>query len=150
DGIVKVLDFGLAKLTEPSAAVVDEQFPMTADLSTEGGVVLGTPRYMSPEQARGLKVDARSDVFSLGVLLYEMVAGRAPFEGATMSDVIAAILQREPPPLSRYAPETPGELERIVAKALRKDREERYQVVKDLLFDLRSLKQELDSGVKKD
>jgi serine/threonine protein kinase len=92
DGIIKVLDFGLAKLTEPSAPDVDTQAPTLAGGGTESGVVMGTPRYMSPEQARGEKVDARTDIFSLGVMLYEMVAGRAPFVGATTSEVIAAIL----------------------------------------------------------
>jgi len=106
---------------------------------------MGTPRYMSPEQARGEKVDARTDIFSLGVMLYEMVTGRAPFTGATTSEVIAAILRDEPPPLAECAPDAPQELERMVSKALRKDREDRYQVVKDLLLDLKDLKQELES-----
>src|SRR5581483_9691845 len=150
DGYVKVLDFGLAKLTETTAASVETEAPTAARASTETGVVMGTVRYMSPEQARGVKMDARTDIWSLGVVLYEMVAGRAPFEGTTMNDVIAAILQKEPLPLARYAPEVPGELERIIAKALRKDREERYQVVTDLRLDLKSLRQELESGVRKE
>jgi serine/threonine protein kinase len=144
DGIVKVLDFGLAKLTEPSSPAVDTQAPTAPGGSTETGVVMGTPRYMSPEQARGEKVDARTDIFSLGVMLYEMIAGRAPFAGATASETIAAILRDQPPPLSRHAPEAPHPLERIVSQAMRKERNERYQVVKDLLLDLKSLKQEIE------
>src|SRR5207302_9897446 len=98
-----------------------------AKVQTESGLVMGTATYMSPEQARGLSVDARTDIFSLGVVLYEMIAARAPFEGATISDVVAAILREEPAPLSQYSLEIPIELEWIVKKALAKDREERYQ-----------------------
>src|SRR5262245_40022985 len=148
DGIVKVLDFGLAKLTETQAAPVDSQSPTVEKLSTEDGVVMGTPRYMSPEQARGEKVDSRTDIFSLGVMLYEMVTGRAPFAGATTSEVIAAILRDSPPPLAEYAPEAPGALELIVNKALRKDRAERYQSANDLLADLKELKQRIDLGTR--
>src|SRR5262245_48041141 len=145
DGLVKVLDFGLAKLTERPAAApeVDSQAETIARLSTEPGMMMGTVSYMSPEQARGLKVDHRTDIFSLGVMLYEMIAGRLPFEGETTTDVLVSILEKEPPPLARHAPEVPAELQRIVSKALRKDREERYQGVKDLLLDLKSLKEEL-------
>jgi len=144
DGLVKVLDFGLAKLTERPAAApeADSQAETIARLSTEPGVVMGTVSYMSPEQARGLKVDHRTDIFSLGVMLYEMIAGRRPFAGATPSETIAAILRDEPPPLTAHSPDAPRELERIVGKALRKDREDRYQGVKDLLLDLKSLQQE--------
>ena len=99
---------------------------------------------MSPEQARGLSVDHRSDIFSLGAVIYEMVARRKPFEGDTPSDTLASILKTEPPPLVRIAPGVPPELVRIVNKSLRKDREERYQVVKDLWLDLKALKQELE------
>jgi eukaryotic-like serine/threonine-protein kinase len=99
---------------------------------------------MSPEQARGLKVDTRTDIFSLGVVIYEMIAGRGPFEGESASEIIAAILDREPPPLARYSREAPEAIEWIVTKALRKDREERYQTAKELLSDLRGLKQRLE------
>src|SRR5207302_834832 len=140
DGFVKVLDFGLVKLTEKGATDSEA----STLVNTDAGVVMGTARYMSPEQARGKKVDARTDIWSLGVVLYELVAGRLPFEGGTPSDVLSLILQREPAPLVRYAPEVPTELERIVRKALRKDREERYQTIKDLLIDLRNLRKELE------
>src|SRR2546425_1935798 len=146
DGIVKVLDFGLAKLTErvPPESV-DMEAPTRAAFKTEPGVVMGTAIYMSPEQARGLPVDARTDIFSLGVLIYEMVAGRLPFEGKTTNEIVASILSdKEPLPLARYAREVPAELERIVEKTLRKDREQRYQTAKDLLLDLRSLQHRLE------
>ena len=132
DRYVKVLDFGLAKLTEGPAAEVDTEAPTRTQVRTSAGLVMGTASYMSPEQARGEKVDARTDIWSLGVVLYEMVAGSAPFERSTPSEVIALILEREPPPLARYAREVPPELERIVNKALTKDKEERYQTAKDL------------------
>jgi len=106
--------------------------------------VMGTASYMSPEQARGHPVDARTDIFSLGVVLYEMVAGRVPFEAKTTSDVIAAILEKQPPPLARYEPDAPSQIQWIVTKALRKDRDERYQTIKEMLSDLRDFKQELD------
>jgi serine/threonine-protein kinase len=138
DGLVKVLDFGLAKLTERPAAMaeVDSQAETIARLSTEPGVVMGTVSYMSPEQARGLKVDHRTDIFSLGVMLYEMVAGRRPFEGATTSDVIAALLTAEPPPLRGIASQAPVELERITEKCLAKERGTRYQSAKELIAEL--------------
>lgn len=146
DGIVKVLDFGLAKLTErPRPDSVDTEAPTRAAVNTEPGVVLGTRIYMSPEQTRGLPVDARTDIFSLGIVLYEMVAGRLPFEGSTASEVLASLLgEKESQPLARYSREAPVELERIVSKALRKERDQRYQTTKDLLLDLQSLKQQLD------
>jgi serine/threonine-protein kinase len=142
DGYIKVLDFGLAKLTEKAGA--RKQTDASTLLETDPGVVMGTIVYMSPEQARGMTVDGRSDVWSLGVVLYEMIAGRPPFGGETKSDVISLILQKEPPPLARFAPGVPAEMDRIVMKALAKDTEERYQGVKDLLIDLRRLKQRLD------
>ncbi len=141
DGIVKVLDFGLAKLTEPQAL---EATSNVAGLSTESGIVMGTPRYMSPEQARGERVDARTDIFSLGGLLYEMVAGCAPFVSATTGETIAAILRDEPLPLAQYATNSPGELERIISQALRKERADRYQTAAALLADLKELKQQLE------
>jgi serine/threonine protein kinase/Tol biopolymer transport system component len=142
DGIVKVLDFGLAKLTESSSPVVDSQATTMTRNITDAGVVIGTPRYMSPEQARGDKVDARTDIFSLGVALYEMITGRAPFAGTTPADVSAAILRDSPPPLAECAPYAPPEMERILGAALRKDRGERYQTVKELLSDLKDLTEE--------
>jgi eukaryotic-like serine/threonine-protein kinase len=145
DKYVKVLDFGLAKLIEQPPVPINREAPTKSLFKTEEGVVMGTVTYMSPEQATGLKVDARTDIWSLGVVLYEMVAGCLPFEGSTMSELLASILsQKEPPPLARFAREVPAELERIVEKVLRKDREERYQTAKDMLLDLRRLKQKLD------
>jgi len=146
DGIAKVLDFGLAKLAgQESPESVDGESPTRAHLKTDSGVVMGTATYMSPEQARGLQVDARTDIFSLGVVLYELLTGHLPFEGSSIYDIMAAILSdRETPPLSRYASGVPAELERIVGKALRKNREERYQTIKDLLLDLQSLRRQLE------
>ena len=151
DGYVKVLDFGLAKLTEHLAGFgpAESESPTRPIIRTTPGVVMGTAIYMSPEQARGLQVDARTDIFSLGVLIYEMVAGRLPFEGSNSNEILASILNdKEPLPLARFAREVPAELERIVAKALRKRRDERYQTTKDLLLDLKALKQELEFTAK--
>ncbi len=144
DRLVKVLDFGLAKLV-PSAMVFEPQGPTQTVRATEPGSLVGTLDYMSPEQARGYDLDARTDVWSLGVVLYEMVAGRAPFTGTSRSDVLVAILDREPAPLPRFNPQVPAELQRIVGKALRKDPEQRYQVMKDLQLDLEALRDELVS-----
>ena len=152
DGYVKVLDFGLAKLAEETGGRKrsDPEAPTKSAVRTDSairtdpGVVMGTFTYMSPEQARGLVVDGRTDVWSLGVVLYEILAGRPPFKGMTTSDVIAAILEREPQPLTALAPNTPAEFERIVSKALSKDVEDRYQTVKDLQIDLRHLKRKLE------
>lgn len=143
DGYVKVLDFGLAKLAEQTSSAVAAEAP-TRQVRTGSGMVIGTAGYMSPEQARGKIVDARSDIFSLGAVIYEMATQQKPFDGETPSDVLAAILKTDPPPISHFAPDTPAELARIAAKALRKDREERHQVVKDLLLDLKSLAQDLE------
>ena len=148
NGYVKVLDFGLAKLTETiDRSPSDAEAATRVLVQTDAGVVMGTSHYMSPEQARGKPVDARSDIWSLGVVIYEMVAGRTPFEGETSTDVIVAITHKEPPPLARFAPNVPAELDWIVMKALRKDRDERYQTIKELLTDLRRLKQRLEFEV---
>ncbi|HLM24604.1 MAG TPA: protein kinase, partial [Pyrinomonadaceae bacterium] len=145
NGYVKVLDFGLAKLTETiDRSPLDAEAVTRVLVQTDAGVVIGTSHYMSPEQARGKPVDARSDIWSLGVVIYEMIAGRTPFEGETSTDVIVAITQKEPPPLARFAPDVPAELDWIVMKALRKDRDERYQTVRELITDLRRLKQRLE------
>ena len=149
DGYVKVLDFGLAKLIEHSSPMAATEAP-TRQVKTGSGMIIGTVGYMSPEQARGQTVDARSDIFNLGAVIYEMAAGQKPFQGETPSDILAAILKIEPPLLSHAAPEAPPELVRIVTKALRKDREQRYQVIKDMLLDLKSLKEELEFQVKLD
>src|SRR6266446_5302041 len=150
DGIVKVLDFGLAKLARDlPEADTDSQALTQALINTEAGTVLGTAQYMSPEQARGLDIDARTDIWSLGCVLYEMVAARQPFLGATTLDVLTGILNREQDSLVHHMPEGPREFERIVSRALRKDREERYQTVKDLLIDLKDLKSELELWTKR-
>ncbi len=145
NGHVKVLDFGLAKLTErPDSEETDTEAVTRALVQTDAGVVLGTSQYMSPEQARGKPVDARTDIWSLGVVLYEMASGRAPFAGETKTDVIVAIAKTDPAPLARFAPNAPAEFEWIVMKALRKDVDERYQTVKELESDLKKLKQRLE------
>ncbi len=172
DGIVKVLDFGLAKLIEtgvgeresggaggrergrsgdeenlnpPLSRSLALPLSPSPSLQTDPGTVMGTATYMAPEQARGWRVDARADIFSLGVVLYEMIAGRAPFDGPTPIDVMTQVLDRDPRPLTSFSYGAPVELQRIVAKAMRKDREERYQTVKDLLLDLKTLKRELEA-----
>lgn len=146
---VKVLDFGLAKLTEKAVEYTpsDSEASTKVLVQTDAGVVMGTSHYMSPEQARGKPVDARTDIWSLGVVMYEMAAGRVPFEGDNSTDALVAITQKEPPPLARFAPAAPAELEWIIAKSLRKDRDERYQTAKELLTDLRRLKQRLEFEV---
>ena len=143
DGYVKILDFGLAKLTDKNWSGVDNE-AATRMLNTSPGVVMGTVYYMSPEQARGLPVDERTDIWSLGVVLYEMICGSHPFTGATPTDVIISIAEREPEPLTKCVPEAPMQLEEIVQKALAKKREDRYQTADDLQRDLRSLSRELE------
>jgi eukaryotic-like serine/threonine-protein kinase len=143
DGLVKVLDFGLAKLTAPPADRNDSDGARSVKaVKTQPGMILGTLRYMSPEQARGRGVDARSDIFSLGVVLYELLTGEPLFAGDTDADVVAAILHQDVPPLDQQLSDVPAELERIVQKALAKDKEQRYQNARDLQIDLQSLKQE--------
>jgi len=145
DGIIKVLDFGLAKLTRERQALDTDSLAPTQMINTAVGVVMGTAHYMSPEQARGLEVDERTDIWSLGCVLYEMISGRQPFSGPTAIDVMSGIVNLEPESLLPYLPEGPRGLERVVLRALRKNREERYQTVKDLLIDLKDLKREVDS-----
>jgi serine/threonine protein kinase len=149
DGYVKVLDFGLAKLTEPKPAPppVTSQIdtPMMSS-ETSAGMILGTVNYMSPEQARGLKVDRRCDLWSLGVTLYEMVVGKSPFTGQTATDILVSIVDREPQPLTQILPDVPVKLERIVMKALAKDCDRRYQSAKDLAIDLKHLKREVEGS----
>ncbi len=178
DGLVKVLDFGLAKLMQPRA--LSQMHPVSPwmvnqdTLSLDGDEpeilasyvtvpndeppadfiqrrILGTARYMSPECLCGREVDARTDIFSLGVMLYELIGGVAPFGGHTLDDVSDAILGCEPVPLSKYQQGLPADLEYIISKALRKDRDFRYQNIKDLLTDLRYVKkeQELETTLKR-
>ena len=143
DGFAKILDFGLAKLTERHKSATTTTMP-TLLFQSSPGVVIGTAAYMSPEQARGVAVDERTDIWGLGVVLYEMASGRAPFTGETPTDVVVAIVEREQPPISEHVEDVPPELERIVRKALRKDKNERYQIVKEMAIDLRSLRKELE------
>jgi eukaryotic-like serine/threonine-protein kinase len=143
---VKVMDFGLAK-SIAQQEVMDRE-AQTETLLSEPGMILGTLPYMSPEQVSGEPVDARSDIFSFGVMLYEMASGHKPFAAESAAATISAILTREAAPLVRYSREAPGELERIVAKALRKDREERYQGIKDMALDLKNLKEQLEFEAK--
>ncbi len=180
DGYVKVLDFGLAKLTERPAStetvettggsgspepdsepdllttetaphsiedLSDDSFAtvtLGAPNETAPGLVMGTAQYMSPEQARGLRVDARTDIFSFGIVLYEMIAGKMPFSGGNKREIISSMLNREPPPLVHYQPDVPEVLEWITHKALIKDRDERYQTAKEMLNDLKRIQHRLN------
>jgi len=142
DGYAKILDFGLAKLIEQKVIGLEEA--TVRQNETAKGVILGTVNYMSPEQAKGERVDHRTDIFSFGILFYEMIAGRTPFAGNTMSETFANLINAEPQPLARYTANAPDELQRIVSKMLKKSKDERYQTAKDLLIDLKSLKKRLD------
>ncbi len=152
DGLVKILDFGIVKLMEHSSEFSSEGTSLT-EAQTEIGVVMGTAGYMSPEQARGLTVDERTDIWSLGVVLYEMLAHRAPFSGATRMDTMVAILEREPPPLFSSGEHSFAALEtlkRIVEKTLSKERNERYQTALELATELKSVKNELSPLMEKE
>src|SRR2546421_5754636 len=146
DGYVKVLDFGIAKLTEQTLPTedTDPEGVTKILLNTCPGMIVGTVAYMSPEQARGIAVDARTDIWSLGVVLYEILTGHKPFEGRTMSDVIVSVLEKEPPPLAQYLQPVPDDLQRILKKALHKETDERYQTLDELLIDLKNFKREVE------
>lgn len=139
DGIVKVLDFGIAKLTASDRSDVDAEGATRIQVETRVGTIMGTVAYMSPEQARGQETDTRTDIWSFGCVLYEMLTGQKPFQGETMTDVLANIVHREPAPILGHRQETPAELERIVAKAVSKNKDERYQSAKELFSDLKQL-----------
>src|SRR5438309_4347722 len=144
DGYAKVLDFGIAKLIEQHPGSDSHEIGTTM-LQTQPGLLLGTAHYMSPEQTRGQTVDARSDIWSMGVVLYEMVGGIRPFLGETPSDCVASILKTEPPPLSGVLSDVPLKLESMLQKPFRKNSDERYQTIKEMLADLRILKGELEA-----
>ena len=139
DGIVKVLDFGLLKLTAADRSAVDTEGQTKMRVRTSAGVIMGTTAYMSPEQARGQEMDVRTDIWSFGCVLYEMLANQQAFHGETMTDVLANIIHQEPAPILAHRRDTPAELERIIAKTVRKNRDERYQSAKDLFQDLQQL-----------
>ncbi len=146
DGVVKVLDFGLAKVAEKKSSRKVEASEAATAFKTAPGTIIGTINYLSPEQARGDEVDERTDIWSTGVMLYEMIAGTTPFSGATTSHTIVQILEKDPAPLSKLG-NAPPELERVVQKAMAKSQDERYQTAKDMLIDLRSLKKRMDVEV---
>jgi len=144
DSYVKVLDFGLAKTTDEAETFLGSLLQVSGAIRTEPGFVMGSVMYMSPEQARGQDVDARTDIWSLGVVLYEMVTGQRPFAAATTSDAIAAVLLKEPTPLRQFAPGVPAEIDGIVMKMLHKDREQRYATAREILHELKVLKQRIE------
>src|ERR1041384_3527910 len=147
DHIVKVLDFGLAKLAEPESPAtgsIGTEDPTRVQVNTTPGVVMGTVSYMSPEQSVGKDIDQRTDIWSFGVVLYEMIAGCLPFQGSDIHRQIIAIQESDPLPLSQHVTGVPERLEEIIDKCLAKDKNERYQTAKDLLIDLRNLRRKLD------
>ena len=148
DGYVKMLDFGLAKLLRTENPLLEGEKETVQLNRTAQGVIMGTVNYMSPEQAKGTNVDERTDIFSLGAVIYEMLSGSPPFQGNSMSETFANLINVQPRPLSQVAPGVPVELERIVSKALEKDRNERYQTAKDLYGDLKTLRDNVAFGEK--
>jgi serine/threonine protein kinase/tetratricopeptide (TPR) repeat protein len=146
DRFVKVLDFGLAKLTDRDASTADPDAVTIPITETNPGAIMGTSGYMSPEQALGESIDERTDVFSLGVVLYEMIAGQPPFQGKTESHTRVSIIDYEHAPLSEYVANVPRQLERIISKALAKDRLKRYQTITDLKLDLEQLRDEIHTS----
>jgi len=144
DNLVKLLDFGLAKLVEAREASISHDALTEKHVRTEPGVIMGTVQYMSPEQTRGHATDARTDIWSLGCVIYEMLAGTSPFQGDTTADLIAEIVKSYPAPLSRSIADIPERLEEIIAKTLEKNPDERYQTAKDLLIDLKRLKRKFE------
>src|SRR6059036_1068357 len=144
DGYVKVLDFGIAKLAEQEVPVTIPTDEALLLVETNLGSILGTVRYMSPEQACGTQVDKVTDIWSLGVVLYEMITGHVPFTGETPGEAMSSILEMEPPPLTSYVAHTPAELQQIISKTLRKDRKERYQSAHELLEALKDLRHKLE------
>ena len=146
DGYVKLLDFGLAKLTQNEMETGDLEAATKSLFETQPGMVMGTIAYMSPEQARAQRLDGRTDIFSFGVVLYEMITGNRPFGGATVSDMIASLLTQEPTRLSQRLPGVPGELEQVVARMLAKDIEKRYATAQEVLADLKRIKARVEVG----
>jgi eukaryotic-like serine/threonine-protein kinase len=142
DGYVRILDFGLAKPTKFSNGKTEEE--TLEMIRTAPGAVMGSVRYMSPEQARGKPIDERSDIWSLGVVLYEMIAGKAPFEGETVSDSLANLIHLEPKPISEIVRHSPDKLNDIVHKSLLKNLAKRYQTVKEMAFDLKELRRNIE------
>jgi len=146
DGYLKVLDFGLAKLNRDQDLGVEQDEDTWTSVETRPGMIMGTVAYMSPEHLRGLEVDARTDIWSLGVILYEMLVGKLPFKGPTRNDVIASILEVEPKRIKRAGASFPQKLERLIKKALSKTVKERYRTMSDMLLDLKSLRTAIESN----
>src|SRR5205814_2280899 len=149
DGYVKVLDFGIAKLAEQELPATMPRDEALLVVETNLGSILGTVRYMSPEQACGAPVDKRTDIWSLGVVLYEMVTGHAPFTGDTPKEVMSSILEKEPSPLTKYIAHPPAELQQIISKTLREDRQERYHSAHELLQALKDFRRKLEAEVER-
>ncbi|MFN0120254.1 MAG: serine/threonine-protein kinase [Blastocatellia bacterium] len=153
DGYIKVLDFGLAKLTDPETTADQspqdsrpDAFETLVGFETRPGMVLGTASYMSPEQVRGQKLDARTDLFSLGVVLYELVTGHRPFDGASRIHTLMAITDHDPPPLANHLPHAPTALQQVVSHALARDLAQRYASAEEMIQDLRQCRQTLKTG----